>query len=151
MLNTETRSIYSSEHAIFRSAVRKFLAQEVDPKFERWEQQGCVDREFFKVFGAAGYLCPTVPEQYGGSGASFLYNAILDEELAYYGFWAGTTLQSDITADYLICYGSEEQKAKYLPLMVSGDLITAIAMTEPSAGSDLKGIHTIARPQSPDR
>lgn len=101
MLNTEARSIYSSEHAIFRSSVRKFLTQEVDPKFERWELQGCVDREFFKVFGAAGYLCPTVPEQYGGLGASFLYNAILDEELAYYGFWAGTTPQSDILVRYV--------------------------------------------------
>ena len=87
-----------------------------------------------------------MPEAYGGPGLDFRFNAIVGEELAYLGAAAGFTLQSDIVADYLIAYGSEEQKRRYLPGMVSGETITAIAMTEPGAGSDLQGMKTIARP-----
>ena len=145
MLDTERRTIYSAEYAVFRDSVRRFIEREVEPNFERWEREGCVDRAFFKKCGDAGFLCPTVSEQYGGAGASFLCNAILAEEFSYYGFAPGTGLQSDVTVDYFVEYGSDEQKAKYLPAMVSGDLITAIAMTEPASGSDLQGIRTTAR------
>ena len=94
--------------------------------------------------GEAGLLCPTVSEEYGGLGLDFGYCAIVGEEMSYLGSSAGFTLQSDITANYFERLGSEEQKQKYLPGMVSGDVITAIAMTEPGAGSDLQGIRTTA-------
>ena len=112
---------------------------------DRWERAHLIDREFWRICGAAGLLCPTVPEAYGGPGLDFSFNAIVDEELGYQGFWAGVSLHSDIVADYIVHYGSEEQKRKYLPGMVSGDIVAAIAMTEPGAGSDLQGIATTAR------
>ena len=90
-------------------------------------------------------LCPTAPEAYGGLGLDFGYNAIVDEEMAYNGVPAGFSLQSDIVAGYIETYGSEEQKAQWLPKMVSGDVITAIAMTEPGTGSDLQAIRTTAK------
>ena len=145
MLQLEGRSAYTADHDFFRDSVRKFLAREFAPHFARWEQQGVVDRDFWIACGSAGLLCPTVPEDYGGSGVDFRYNAVVDEEIGYYGVIAGITLQSDIIADYLVKYGTEEQKRRYLPRMVSGELITAIAMTEPNAGSDLQGLRTAAR------
>jgi acyl-CoA dehydrogenase len=145
MLNTESRTAYSQDHAQFRDQVRKFLAREVAPHADRWEEAGIVDRGAWNLAGAAGLLCPTVPEEYGGLGLDFGYNAVIDEEVAYNGATLGFSLQSDIVADYIVAYGSEEQKQHWLPRLVSGETVTAIAMTEPGAGSDLQGIKTTAR------
>jgi len=144
MLDISKRTAFDPEHDQFRDSVRKFFNKEAAPHLDRWEKEGLVEPAFWRKCGEAGLLCPTVPEAYGGLGLDFGYNAVVAEEHAYIGCPAGITLQSDIIADYLMAYGSEEQKQKYLPLMVSGELITAIAMTEPGAGSDLQGVKTTA-------
>ncbi|TFI56803.1 acyl-CoA dehydrogenase [Sphingomonas parva] len=145
MLDTSRRFAFTPEHDLFREQVRRFLERELLPHLDRWEADGVFDREFWTKAGEAGLLCPTVPEQYGGPGLDFAFNAVIDEELAYAGSTAGITLHSDIVADYLVAYGSDEQKRRWLPRMVSGETVTAIAMTEPGAGSDLQGIRTSAR------
>ncbi|MEA3066160.1 MAG: acyl-CoA dehydrogenase [Sphingomonadales bacterium] len=145
MLDTARRTAFAPEHEQFRDSVRRFFDRELIPHLTRWEEEGIIDRGFWTKAGEAGLLCPTVPEQYGGPGLDFGFNAVIDEELAYAGSTAGITLHSDIVADYLVAYGSEEQKAHWLPRMVSGETATAIAMTEPGAGSDLQGIRTTAR------
>jgi acyl-CoA dehydrogenase len=145
VLNTAHRTAYSADHAQFRDTVRKFLEREVTPHADRWEEAGIVDRDTWTKAGEAGLLCPTVPEQYGGLGLDFGYNAVIDEEVGYNGTTLGFSLQSDIVADYIVAYGSEEQKLHWLPRLVSGQTVTAIAMTEPGAGSDLQGIKTTAR------
>jgi len=144
MLETSRRTCFTEDHQLFRSQVRKFFDRELTPHLDRWERAGIVDRDFWNKCGAAGLLCPTVPEDYGGLGLDFGYNAVIDEELAYAGSTAGITLHSDIVADYLIAYGSEEQKQRWFPRMISGETPTAIAMTEPGAGSDLQGVRTTA-------
>ena len=144
MLDTSRRTAFSEDHGLFREQVRRFFERELTPNLARWEEEGIVDRELWTKCGAAGLLCPTVPEAYGGLGLDFTYNAVIDEELAYAGSTAGITLHSDIVADYLVAYGSEAQKAHWLPRMISGETPTAIAMTEPGAGSDLQGIRTTA-------
>jgi acyl-CoA dehydrogenase len=145
MLDTSRRTAFTPEHDLFRDQVRRFFERELNPHLSRWEDEGIIDRAFWTKAGQAGLLCPTVPERYGGPGLDFGFNAVIDEELAYAGSTAGITLHSDIVADYIVAYGSEEQKAHWLPLMVSGETATAIAMTEPDAGSDLQGIKTSAR------
>lgn len=145
MLSTAGRTAYDADLDLFRDQVRKFFDKALYPNLDRWEEEGIVDREFWRAYGEAGLLCPQVPAEYGGLGLDYRYNAVIDEELAYAGCSAGVTLQSDITVDYLINYGSEEQKQRLLPGMVSGEIITAIAMTEPGTGSDLQGVKTVAR------
>ena len=144
MLETATRTIYDEDLELFRDQVRKFYAVHLIPHLDRWEEEGVIDRAFWLACGEAGILCPQVPAAYGGLALDYRYNAVIGEELSYAGSTAGITLQSDIVVDYLINYGSEEQKQKWLPGMVSGQVITAIAMTEPGAGSDLQGIRTTA-------
>ncbi|HYD36675.1 MAG TPA: acyl-CoA dehydrogenase family protein [Allosphingosinicella sp.] len=145
MLDTSRRTAFAPEHDQFRDSVRRFFDRELIPHLTRWEEEGIIDRGFWTKAGEAGLLCPTVPEQYGGPGLDFGFNAVIDEELAYAGSTAGITLHSDIVADYLVAYGSEEQKQHWLPRMVSGETVTAIAMTEPGAGSDLQSIRTTAK------
>jgi alkylation response protein AidB-like acyl-CoA dehydrogenase len=145
MLDTARRFAFAEEHHLFRDQVRRFFERELLPHLERWETEGIIDRAFWTKAGEAGLLCPTVPETYGGPGLDFRFNAVIDEELAYAASTAGITLHSDIVADYLVAYGSEEQKRFWLPRMVSGETVTAIAMTEPGAGSDLQAIRTSAR------
>jgi len=145
MLDLSRRTAFSAEHDQFRDQVRRFFARELVPHLARWEEEGIIDRAFWNKAGAAGLLCPTVPEAYGGPGLDFGFNAVIDEELAYAGSTAGISLHSDIVADYVVVYASDEQKAHWLPRMVSGETATAIAMTEPGAGSDLQGIRTTAR------
>ena len=145
MIETAARSAYNQDHEMFRDSVRKFFDRALWPNLDRWEEEGVVDRDFWKACGEAGILCPQVPEEYGGLGLDYGYNAVVGEELSYAGSSAGITLQSDITVDYINNYGSEEQKRRWLPGMVSGDIISAIAMTEPGAGSDLQGVRTTAR------
>jgi alkylation response protein AidB-like acyl-CoA dehydrogenase len=142
MLDTSLRTIFDDSHSAFRDTVRKVVA---GLDIDRHEREGIVEREAWLAAGAAGLLCPGVPEAYGGPGLDFTFNAIVGEEVSYAGAAAGFTLQSDIVADYLIAYGSEEQKRRWLPGMVSGEVVSAIAMTEPGAGSDLQGMKTIAR------
>ena len=139
------RTLFSSEHELFRSSVKKFLEVEAIPFHEQWEKAGQVDRELWLKAGEQGFLCPSTPEQYGGFDADWLYTAIVDEEVAYSGCTGiGWGLHSNIVGPYVEHYGSEEQKHHYLPKMVSGECITAIAMTEPGAGSDLQGVKTHA-------
>ncbi|MEO1490083.1 MAG: acyl-CoA dehydrogenase family protein [Pseudomonadota bacterium] len=144
MLNVAHRTAYNEDHEAFRETVRKVFAEHMEPHLDQHEEEGIVPRSAWKALGEAGMLCPTVKEENGGLGLDFGFNCVLDEELAYMGSSAGFTLQNDITANYFERLGSDEQKAKYLPGMISGDIITAIAMTEPGAGSDLQGIRTTA-------
>jgi len=144
MLNTANRFAYNEDHEAFRDTVRKVFAQHLEPHLDEHEKDGIVPRDVWQKVGEAGLLCPTVSEENGGLGLDFGYCAIVNEEMSYLGTSAGFTLQSDITANYFERLGSEEQRQKYLPGMVSGDIITAIAMTEPGAGSDLQGIRTTA-------
>jgi len=139
------RTVFESEHEMFRDSFRKFLEAEAVPYHAQWEKDGQVSRELWSKAGAHGYLCPTVPEAYGGVEADFRYNAVVDEEIARLGLSGiGFGLHSDIAVPYIMAYGSEELKKKYLPGCVSGDIVTAIAMTEPGTGSDLQGIKTNA-------
>jgi alkylation response protein AidB-like acyl-CoA dehydrogenase len=144
MLDMSARFAYTEDHAQFRDTVRKVFDKALIPNLDKHEREGIVGRDFWLACGEAGMLCPTVKEENGGLGLDFGYNCVVAEELAYAGSASGITLQSDIVAEYIESYGSPEQRAKYLPGMVSGDVITAIAMTEPGAGSDLQGIRTTA-------
>jgi acyl-CoA dehydrogenase len=144
-LEVAGRTAYNEDHEAFRQSVRSFIKAEVVPHIERWDEAGIIEKEIWPKAGAVGMLCPTVPEEYGGLGLDFGYNAIIDEEVAYGGTSLGFSLQSDIVVNYLISYGSEEQKRQWLPRLVSGETITAIAMTEPGVGSDLQGIRTTAK------
>jgi acyl-CoA dehydrogenase len=136
---------YSEEHKIFRDSLRKFLDKEVVPHIEEWEEAGIVPRSIWKKMGEQGFLCTSVPEEYGGPGADFLYSVIVTEETTKSGFSGLTAaLHSDIVVPYITAFASEEQKHKYLPGCISGDIITAVAMTEPNAGSDLAAMKTTA-------
>jgi acyl-CoA dehydrogenase len=130
---------------MFRASVRKFMATEVAPHREDWERDGVVSRKVWEQAGAAGFLCTTVSEEYGGAGAGFRYAAVLLEEQARSeASGPGFSVHSDIVAPYIETYGSDELKQRFLPGLVSGDLISAVAMSEPDAGSDLQGIKTTA-------
>jgi len=136
---------YTGEHQIFRESVRRYFEKEVTPHADLWEKEGIVPKDAWKKFGLQGFLCPWLPEEYGGSGADFLYSFILAEELARThcgGFFF--PLHSDIIVPYLFNYGNDEQKQRWLPGCVTGDCITALAMTEPGTGSDLAAIRTTA-------
>lgn len=142
------RTIFKSEHDDFRTTVRRFLEAEVAPHHECWEEQGFVDREVWLKAGEQGLLCTSMPEAYGGSSADKLFSVVLFEEVARINATGlGFSLHSEIVAPYILSYGSEEQKQRWLPKMARGELIGAIAMTEPSAGSDLQGIKTTATRQ----
>ncbi|WP_043309121.1 acyl-CoA dehydrogenase family protein [Pseudomonas sp. ML96] len=139
------RTLFSSEHELFRESVRKFFEQEAVPYHAQWEKDGHIDRALWSKAGDAGMLCSHIPEEYGGMAADFLYSAVVIEEQARLGLTGvGFSLHSDIAAPYILHYGSEEQKLHYLPKMVSGEVVTAIAMTEPGTGSDLQGVKTTA-------
>ena len=145
MLQTAHRSAYNEDHEAFRETVRRVFGEHMEPHLDKHEEEGIVPRSAWKALGDAGMLCPTVSEENGGLGLDFGFNCVLAEELSYMGSSAGFTLQNDITVNYFERLGSPEQKEKYIPGMISGDIITAIAMTEPGAGSDLQGIKTTAK------
>jgi acyl-CoA dehydrogenase len=136
---------YTEEHNAFREAIRTFLEKEISPHVDEWEEAGIVPKSAWKKMGEQGFLCTAVPKEYGGMGGDFLYSVIVTEELARTSH-SGLVgpLHSDIIVPYITLYGSEELKQRYLPGCVSGDIITAIAMTEPNAGSDLSSISTAA-------
>jgi len=139
------RTLFSDDHRIFRDSFRRFVENEIVPHHGRWEDQGYVDREIWTKAGANGYLCMSMPEEYGGAGADKLYSIIMFEELSRVNATGiGFGLHSEIVAPYMLRYGTEEQKRHYLPKMATGEIITAIAMSEPGAGSDLQGVKTSA-------
>ena len=144
-LEVAGRSVYTEDHEAFRDSVRSFIKAEVVPNIDKWDDAGIVEKAIWPKAGAVGMLCPTVPEEYGGLGLDFGYNAVIDEEISYGGTALGFSLQSDIVVNYIVSYGSEEQKKHWLPKLVSGEVVTAIAMTEPGVGSDLQGIRTTAK------
>ncbi|MFW6067153.1 MAG: acyl-CoA dehydrogenase family protein [Myxococcota bacterium] len=137
---------FSEEHEMFRKSFRSFLEREVVPHQERWREEGMVDRDVWRKAGASGFLCPWMDEGYGGPGGDFLHSVVVMEEVArIYESGFAMSLHSDIIVPYIHEFGSEEQKRKWLPGCASGDLVTAIAMTEPGTGSDLANVRTFAR------
>ncbi len=139
------RTLFSEDHRIYRDQARRFVASEIAPHAVQWDEDGIVPRELWLKAGAAGLLCPSISAEYGGGGGDRLHSAIVMEEVAGSGFFGpGFGLHSDIVAPYIEAYGTSFQKEKYLPKMASGECIGAIAMTEPSAGSDLQAIRTTA-------
>ncbi len=139
------RTVYNAEQEQFRDSVRKFLEAEAVPYHSQWEKDGQIDRALWDKAGELGLLCPTVPEQHGGAGVDFRYNAIVSEECIKRGLSGiGFVLHSDIGVPYIIKNGSDDIIEKYIPRCITGEIITAIAMTEPGTGSDLQGIKTTA-------
>ena len=139
------RTLFSADHEAFRDSVRRFIEREIVPQHPAWEDQGYVDREVWRKAGANGLLCLTMPEAYGGAGVDKLFSIVLMEELTRAGASGiGFSLHSEIVAPYLLRYGTEEQKQRWLPRLASGEAIGAIAMSEPAAGSDLQAITTTA-------
>ena len=140
------REIFSEEHEMFRDQVRRFAETELVPKIPQWNRDGMSDRESWRKMGAAGFLGANAPAEYGGGGVDFMYDAIVVEELSRvraHGLMMG--LHSDICLPYLTTFGSEEQKRRYVPGAITGEIVLAIAMTEPGTGSDLAAVRTIAR------
>lgn len=140
-------SYLTDEHEMFRDALRKMLEKEAYPYFEQWEADRDIPREFWLKLGENGFLLPWVEEQYGGLGLDFSYSVILTEELERVGagLASGISLHSDIVSPYIATYGTEEQKQRWLPKSVTGEMISAVAMTEPGTGSDLAAVRTTAR------
>ncbi len=139
------RTIFTPEHEAFRDSFRRFIENEIAPFHADWEEQGFVDRAVWNKAGENGFLCLTMPEEYGGAGADKLYSVVQMEEVARAGCSGiGYSLHSEIVAPYILHYGTQAQKLKYLPKLASGEMIGAIAMSEPAAGSDLQGIKATA-------
>lgn len=139
------RTLFTPDHDAFRDSFCRFMEKEIAPHHEAWEEQGYVDREVWRKAGQNGFLCMTLPEEYGGAGADKLYSVIQMEALSGAGFTGiGYGLHNEIVAPYLLHYGTAAQKAHYLPLMATGEMIGAIAMSEPAAGSDLQGVKATA-------
>jgi acyl-CoA dehydrogenase len=131
---------------LLEEQARRFIAAEYVPQLEAWNAVGMYGREVWTNAGAAGLLCPAIPEQYGGAGGSFAHEAVISRELSLAGFDAfGAPLHSGIVAPYILHYGTEEQKRRWLPRLVTGELVGAIAMSEPGTGSDLQGVRTTAK------
>lgn len=139
------REIFNDEHEMLREQFRRFVASEVEPKIEGWNREGTSDRESWKRFGEEGYLGAAAPVEYGGAGGDFMHDAVIMEELAYArGHGLMMSLHSDICMPYITSFGSDDQKRKYLPGAIAGEIILAIAMTEPGTGSDLANVQTRA-------
>lgn len=138
------RPYFTQEHLMFRDSLRKFLEKEAKPYAEEWEENQMVPQSFWDKMGKNGFICPWVDEEYGGLGADFAFSIILAEELGRVGGGGGIGLHNTIVVPYIATFGTAEQKHKYLPGCVNGQIITAIAMSEPGAGSDLAQIKTTA-------
>ncbi|RKJ99190.1 acyl-CoA dehydrogenase family protein [Alicycliphilus denitrificans] len=138
------RTIFSEEHEQFREQVRRFCEKEVVPHIRQWERDGVTPKSFWRMAGGNGILCTTIPEQYGGPGGDFLHACVVTEELARIGLSTGIPVHSDMVSPYLLHYGSEELKQRFLPRLCRGEIIGSIGMTEPGTGSDLKNIKTTA-------
>ncbi len=145
------RTLFSEEHELFRDSVRRFVEREVVPHQEQWNEAGSVSREAWRKAGEAGLLCPWMPEAYDGAAGDFVHSVVVMEELArVYESGFAVALHSDIVVPYIAAYGTEAQKQRWLPGCASGDVVTAIAMTEPGTGSDLAAIKTRARRDGDD-
>ncbi len=145
LLNVPKPAWMSEDLALLSDSARRFFERECVPHYDRWEQQGCVDREIWMAAGAAGLLCASVPESYGGAGGNFAHEAIITREANLAGISGfGIGLHNAIVVPYILHYGSEEQKHNWLPKLATGEYIGAIAMTEPSGGSDLQAVKTTA-------
>lgn len=146
VMQADPTAYFEEEHLMFRESMRKFVEAEIVPHHSQWEKDGVVPHDVWLKAGEQGFLCMDVPEEYGGLGIKdFRYNQIVSEELVRVGAHGPMfSLQSDIVVPYIVNYGSEAQKKELLPKMVSGELIVAIAMTEPNTGSDLAGVKTTA-------
>ncbi|MDO9197338.1 acyl-CoA dehydrogenase family protein, partial [Rhodoferax sp.] len=140
------RGIFSADHEMFRTTVRRFIEREILPFHAAWEQEGLIPREVWRKAGRAGLPLPMAAAEYGGGGGDFLHTAIVVEEIARVlaSGVLGFTTHSDIVAPYLVNFATQEQKLRWLPGLANGDIVSSIAMTEPSAGSDLKAIRTTA-------
>jgi acyl-CoA dehydrogenase len=135
----------SDELTMFRDTARRFMETEVAPNVAKWDEQGHVDRDLWNKAGALGLLCASIPEEYGGGGGNFAFEKVLIEEQARAGCSAwGNSVHSGIVAHYVAAYGREEQKKEWLPKLASGELVGAIAMTEPGTGSDLQSVRSTA-------
>src|SRR5690554_2404006 len=144
-IKLERTAYLTEEHEMIREACQQFIEKEIAPYHEQWEEDGMVSREVWEKAGETGLLCLDVPEEYGGAGLDFSFCALITEEMSKYGYTGpGFFLHSDIVAPYIIDYGTEEQKKKWLPLMCTGEIITAIGMTEPGCGSDLQALRSTA-------
>ncbi|WP_312473362.1 acyl-CoA dehydrogenase family protein [Neobacillus sp.] len=136
----------NEDHEIFRQSLRKFLEKEAYPFYEQWEEARMIPRSFWKKMGEQGFLCPDIDERFGGSEVDWGFAVVINEELERVGSGlVGFGLHNDIVVPYITSYGTEEQKQRWLPKCVTGDIITAIAMTEPGTGSDLANIKTTAK------
>jgi len=139
------RDLFSEEHEMFRAQFKRFAAREIEPKIGKWNHDGITDRDTWQRMGAEGFLGPCMPPEYGGGGGDFRYDAIVMEELAYiraHGLMTG--VHTSICMPYILSFGSEEQKRRYLPPAIAGEMLLAICMTEPGTGSDLAGVQTRA-------
>ena len=146
-----SRSYLGEEHEIFREALRKFLEKEAAPYYDQWEKDKQVPRSFWKKAGEQGFLCPQIDEKYGGLETDFGYAVVLSEEFERIGTGlVGVGLHNDIVMPYIETYGTEEQKQRWLPKSTTGELISAIAMTEPGTGSDLAAVRTTAMKDGDD-
>jgi acyl-CoA dehydrogenase len=140
------RTVFREDHHMFREMARRFIENEIVPHLPEWEHAGIVPKDIWRKAGEVGLLCSTVPEEYGGAGGDFGHSAVMIEELARVNATAiGFTTHSEIVAPYIVAYGTEEQKQRWLPKMVSGEMIGVIAMSEPGIGSDLRSMRTSAR------
>ena len=143
------RTLFNADHDAFADSFRRFIDREIAPHHEAWEEQGYVDRDVWRKAGENGFLCMTMPEAYGGAGADKLYSVAQIEALSGSGYTGiGFGLHSEIVAPYLLHYGTEAQRQNYLPRLASGELVGAIAMSEPAAGSDLQGVKATAIKQA---
>ncbi|MBB5117639.1 acyl-CoA dehydrogenase [Streptomyces eurocidicus] len=141
------RTVYNEDHEAFRETIRDFIAAEVVPVYDEWREAGAAPRDFYKKLGELGVFGIGVPEEYGGAGeTSFKFQAVISEECARAGVsFGGSSVHTALCLPYLLAYATEEQKRRWLPAFVSGDMMTAIAMTEPGTGSDLAGMRTTAK------
>lgn len=138
------RKVFRDDHEMFRNQARRFIDKEITPYLEQWEKDGIVPREIWRKAGQTGLLCSTVPEEYGGPGGDYGHSAVMIEELARVNATAvGFTTHSEIVANYIVAYGNDEQKQRWLPGMVSGEIIGVLGLSEPSIGSDLRAMRTL--------
>jgi acyl-CoA dehydrogenase len=145
-LNIPRPAWMTEDLVMLEDQARRFVDAEFVPHIDRWNEEGMYSREVWMQAGAAGLLCPAIPEQYGGAGGSFAHEAVINRELSLAGFDSfGAPLHSGIVAPYILHYGTEEQKRRWLPKLVTGELVGAIAMSEPGTGSDLQGVRTTAK------
>src|SRR5947199_9339542 len=146
ILNVPPASWMTEDVVLLKEQTRRFIATEYVPQLDRWNELGMYDREVWTKAGAAGLLCPAIPEEYGGAGGSFAHEAVIGRELSLAGFDSfGAGLHSGIVAPYILHYGTDEQKRRWLPRLVTGELVGAIAMSEPGTGSDLQAVRTTAK------